>query len=252
MQEIQNAIKNFLEELEVLVEDYGETEVARALEQVMPGFRFLDNPLSSRIDQAQERHVSTGDHQEEESELFFEASRLRRGKRLLNKARDFITDKLGKSSPKAGKIGGGAAVGGAAGAAGSKVAGGAALGLGTWTGKIWDQDISIDDITTDKALNVKSDDLEDLLMKTYQSIEKMTQVITQTQQDLSKKLGDLDKSVDYLSTDEDDTPESVDVRQDLGLARKKTKTASKKEKEKEQKAKDLEKSRKQAPVATEV
>ena len=73
----------------------------------------------------------------------------------------------------------------------------------------------------------------------------MIQVMTQTQQELSKKLGDLDKSVDYLSTDGDETADTVNIRQDLGLSKKKTK----KEPEKEKKAKEMEKAKKREDPA---
>ena len=240
MMEVQTALKEFLREIEILIEEYGEDPVAAALEQLLTGFQFLDEPLAARIDSAQERHRSSGVHQEEGEEAMFEG-KVRRAKRLLDKTKEYITGKMSRGAGTTAKVGTGAG----AGAAGGRMLGGASLGLGAFVGKTWDQDVSIDDITTDKALNVRAEELEDLLTRNYQAIEKMTQVITQTQQELSKKLGDIDKSVDYLSTDEDETPETVDVRQDLGLSR----VGFKKDK-KEKKAKEIEQNRKQgAPTA---
>jgi hypothetical protein len=218
--EIEGIIKNFLEVLADLIERFGEDPVELALEELLPGFAFEVQPkISARL----------GD--EGETVGLQEAGKFKKGMGLLRKTKDWVVGKVGT-------VGAGAA-GLATGAAG-KLATGLAAGAATLATKSWDQDVNIDGVSTDDTLNVKSKPIEDLLAQNQEAIQKMIQVMTQTQQELSKKLGDLDKSVDYLSTDGDETADTANIRQDLGLSRQKTK----KEPEKEKKAKEMEKAKK--------
>lgn len=223
--EIEGTIKNFLEVLADLIERFGEAPVEQALEELLPGFSFEMQPRVSG---------SIGD---EGQAIELEEGAAKFG--LLRRAKNWIKSKLpGKKTAAAGT---GAGTGGVAGALGGGLSGAA----GALVGKQWDQDVNIDGVSTDDVLNVKSKTIEDLLAQNQEAIQKMIQVMTQTQQELSKKLGDLDKSVDYLSTDDDETADTVDIRQDLGLSKKKTK----KEPEKEKKAKEMEKAKKRQDPA---
>jgi hypothetical protein len=152
---------------------------------------------------------------------------------------------LPKRGGKAARTGAGTAGGGLAGLA----AGGAAGLGGAIIGKEWDQDVNIAAITTDDSLSVDpGPDLIKLLTQNSEAIDKLTQVLTQTQQELAKKLSDLDKSVDYMATGEDESVDQVDIRQDLGLSKRKSKKPA--EKDKEKKAKELEKGRQAAASPT--
>ena len=232
--EIEGIIKNFLEVLEKLIQRFGADPVAAALEELLPGFTFeLQPDVSGQIGDLEPVTLP-------ESKL---GRVTKGGKGLLRKTKDWISSKMTRS-PKTTAGAGGAAGGAAAGSTLGRIGGAIAAGGAAVVGKNWDQDVNIDDITTDKALNVKSKTIEDLLIKNQEAIQKMIQVMTQTQQELSKKLSDLDKSVDYMATGEDESPEAVDVRQDLGLSRIKPGKNKSSEKEKEKKAKEMEKARK--------
>jgi len=222
--EVEEIIKNFLEVLEELIEDYGVDPVAMALEQLLPGFEFeLQPSVAGRIGSEGEM-------------VSLEEGRGAAAMGLLRKAKNFITSKL----PSGKKAAAGGAAAGGAGAAG-KLGVGALGALGYYGHKSWNQDVNIDGVSTDDTLNVRSKEIEKVLIKNQELMQKLVQVMMQTQQELSKKLSDLDKSVDYMATGEDESPESVELRQDLGLSRvKKSKKKDKKEKE----AKDIEKAKK--------
>ena len=227
--EIEQALEDFIKEIELLVEQFGEEEVEEALSLLLPGFQeFSDDPAGdSQYRQDIENRMMDEGLGRLGSAVADKLSKW--GKKILPK-RGGKGGKAGRAATATGTGLGGLALGGAAG-----------LG-GAFIGKEWDQDVNIASITTDDSLNVDpGPDLIKLLTQNSEAIDNLTQVLTQTQQELAKKLSDLDKSVDYMASGEDETTDQVDIRQDLGLSKKKSKKPA--EKDKEKKAKELEKGR---------
>jgi len=75
------------------------------------------------------------------------------------------------------------------------LAGGAAGFLGDIAHKSWDQDVKIDAVNPDtEPLNVKSEALEELIAKTLEAIENLTQAMTDTKKDLGGRLGDINRN----------------------------------------------------------
>lgn len=225
--EIEQALEDFIKEIELLVEQFGEEEVEEALALLLPGFEEFSDESAGE----------TQYRQDIENRMMDEGLG-RFGTAVADKLSKWGKKILPKRGGKAARTGAGTAGGGLAGLA----AGGAAGLGGAIIGKEWDQDVNIAAITTDDSLSVDpGPDLIKLLTQNSEAIDKLTQVLTQTQQELAKKLSDLDKSVDYMATGEDESVDQVDIRQDLGLSKRKSKKPA--EKDKEKKAKELEKGR---------
>ena len=87
---------------------------------------------------------------------------------LLRKAKNFITSKL----PSGKKAAAGGAAAGGAGAAG-KLGVGALGALGYYGHKSWNQDVNIDGVSTDDTLNVRSKEIEKVLIKNQELMQKM-------------------------------------------------------------------------------
>ena len=156
--EIQKAVENFLLLIEDLIYEFGEPAVLSAFEQVLPGVVAADA-------------VTLPD------ELMLEQS-------ATPKPRG-----IGKIWAGLKKILG-------LGAGGAGVAGVGALGR-VATSDI-DQDVSIDDIQTDKSLNVTDKALQD----TNDALETMIRTLIQTQKEISSNLQGIDISIDDLITAE--------------------------------------------------
>jgi hypothetical protein len=232
--EIEQALEDFIKEIELLVEQFGEEEVEEALALLLPGFEEFSDESAGE----------TQYRQDIENRMMGEGLG-RFGTAVADKLSKWGKKILPKRGGKAARTGAGTAGGGLAGLA----AGGAAGLGGAIIGKEWDQDVNIAAITTDDSLSVDpGPDLIKLLTQNSEAIDKLTQVLTQTQQELAKKLSDLDKSVDYMATGEDESVDQVDIRQDLGLSKRKSKKPA--EKDKEKKAKELEKGRQAAASPT--
>jgi hypothetical protein len=232
--EIEQALEDFIKEIELLVEQFGEEEVEEALALLLPGFEEFSDESAGE----------TQYRQDIENRMMDEGLG-RFGTAVADKLSKWGKKILPKRGGKAARTGAGTAGGGLAGLA----AGGAAGLGGAIIGKEWDQDVNIAAITTDDSLSVDpGPDLIKLLTQNSEAIDKLTQVLTQTQQELAKKLSDLDKSVDYMATGEDESVDQVDIRQDLGLSKRKSKKPA--EKDKEKKAKELEKGRQAAASPT--
>jgi len=222
-----DAWNDFVEDIETLVEEYGEDPVYQAVEKLVEEDETLETKWQNR------------------------GMPIKEG--LTGKIGTKLVQWAHKLVPSADNIAGAAAKGGKKGRTAATLAtGGILSGIGgaaaAAVGKTWDQDVDIAAISTDDALNIKSPDIEKLLAQNFQAIEKMSQILTQTQQDLSKKLGDVDKSIDYMATGEDENVDQVSARQDLGLSKKKSKKAG--DKKLEKKAKDLASNKKAMNVSS--
>ena len=113
----------------------------------------------------------------------------------------------------------GTAVGGAAGGAASALgtAGAAALGGGAGGFFGSEQDVNIDDITTDKALNIKSKEMEKLLKTTNKAVQDMNKLLSQTQKMLLKSFDSMESSMDdMVAVQTGETSGQVDARQNMG------------------------------------
>lgn len=217
MDPVSSALESFLSQLDDLTAELGDDQVLSALEVMLPGF---DKDVYSP---------------REALETLMEESKSIEGK-TVKAVRDFLTDKGVSGATDKGtltKLGIGTGVGGVGGA------------LANLTGKEWDQDVNIANVTTDKALPVSSDSLEQALADTRDAIEKMNQTLTQTQQQLAGKLDSIDMSVDdTIAAETGETRSDIQTRQSYGLRRPETeKTTDKKELDKEK-----EKPKKQASV----
>ena len=279
MNAVEEAITNFLEQILELEEQYGADAVNSALEQALPGFDsetlektayddlvrdedegYLNENLGAlarggaalyRLGKGAAqwgagaarnawnwlRKASTEAGRKEladaRKKAAEEAARVAKAKGAAEAAGDL--------APVVGRIGpaGAIAAGGIAGAA-TNLAGDAASSV---VGKNWDQDVNIDDITTNKALNVKSDTIEDTLEKslkqTNKAIQNMTMILTQTQKMLSDRLEGLDDSVDdMISAETGESKLSVQNRQNQGIDPSKTRKDDKKQDKPEKQDKD--------------
>ena len=158
MNPLEEALQTFLNEVERLERIYGPESVLEALELLLPGFDLETTRQGQPLFEGRKVKAAT--------EV---------GKKVLGWAKEKIPGLATTAT---------------------------AYGVGTALGRVGtsglDQDINIDDIKTDKALNVKSEDLEDLLANTNKSLAVMSQILDQTKQLFSKKLDNLDVSVDDL------------------------------------------------------
>ena len=107
-------------------------------------------------------------------------------------------------------------------ATGGAVATGAATGagaglMGKYLGKHIDQDVNIADITTPKPMPVDYPDLEKLMSSTNDMLNNLQATLVQTQDMLTKKLSDLDLSVDTMTAATVGTsPEDIEASQKSG------------------------------------
>ena len=188
---IFEAIEEFLNQVQELADDKGEEAVKTAIEKLLPG--LLD--LSKGADQFE------GDSRDV---VINEA---------LPAAASAALPFLGKA---VGKIGKGLwsgikklfGFGAGAGATGAALAGFKGI----------DQDVNIADVTTKKPLPVDVPDLEKLISATNSTLLDLQKTISQTQDMLTKKLDDLDVSVDTVAaTATGVDPAAIDAAQDSGV-----------------------------------
>lgn len=279
MNAIEEAIETFLEQIVELEEEYGADAINSALAQTLPGFdpqtlqkTAYDDLVKDEDDGLLDENVVTGLarggaalYRLGAGAAKWGAGAARNAWNWLRKAsteagRKELGDARQKAAEEAAKVakakGAADAAGdlapvvgriGPAGIVGAGVAGGTAASLAgdaasSVVGKNWDQDVNIDDITTNKALNVKSDSIEDVLEKflkqTNKAIADMTMVLTQTQEMLSGRLEGLDDSVDdMVSAETGESKLAVQARQTQGIDPVKPAEKEKK-KEKAEKNKD--------------
>jgi hypothetical protein len=210
MNPVEEVLEKFFSQINDLTVELGDEQVLSALEVYLPGF---------------DKNISTPRGAVEP---------LMEKQRWWSRAAESVKDFFKKKGVPGGPGGPGQAAKGIP----------LGAGAGAFFGKEWDQDVNIDDITTDKALNVKSDSLEQMLIDTNDAIRKMTQVLSQTQQQLSGKLDSIDMSVDDSiaagSDDPHETAAQVQVRQQTGLKRPPTRKTDKKDSDKEKKSPEKE------------
>jgi hypothetical protein len=175
--EVEKILQEFIDTINDLMVAHGEDEVLAELEMLMP---FLESqgaqigplhevaPVAQATAQAVARNPGV----------------VKKGLDLVRKVpgAKWVEDKIRRHWPT-----------------GAVVAADAATDVAsTIGGKYIDQDVTITDIETDKPLNVKSTNLEDLLRATNDALEKMSQVLLQTQQQVTNKLDGVDASVDDM------------------------------------------------------
>jgi multidrug efflux pump subunit AcrB len=80
-------------------------------------------------------------------------------------------------------------------------------------------EVSIADITTEKPMNVNSDDLEKLLKDSNKAMRELINILKQTQGDLSSSLANIDTSIDdQIATSTGLTPGQVRAAQSAGTS----------------------------------
>jgi hypothetical protein len=179
--QMQKAIEEFFATLDNLTDEFGEAAVLSALELVVPSFDM--GPLEQN------------NLQENSRTTLLELSQEKKQKILA----------------ALGLTGAGGTVTG--------LVGGAVSGIADIATREIDQDISIDDITTDKALNVTDQAVQD----TNDALQTMIQILTQTQQQLSDKLDAIDVSVDdSIAAETGESADQVQTRQNARLTRPET------------------------------
>lgn len=189
---IFEAIEDFLNQIQELADDKGDEPVKEAIEKLLPGLLDLSKGAEQFQDDSRETIIN-------EALPAMAAAALP----FLGKA----VGKMGKS------LWGGIKklFGFGAGAAGT--------GLAMAGSKGWDQDVNIADITTKKPLPVDVPDLEKLISATNSTLLDLQKTISQTQDMLTKKLDDLDVSVDTVAaTATGADPAAIDAAQDAGAA----------------------------------
>jgi len=180
--EMQKAVDNFFLALDDFSYEFGEGAVLSTLELVLPNFDYDEGFLEQASLQEN-----------------FKTTLLERAP-ISNKNREKILKALGLTTLGA--------------------TGGTALALGglagEWASSKIDQDISIADITTDKALNVTDKAVQD----TNDALQTMIQTLIQTQRQISDKLDALDVSVDdSIAAETGESPDQVQARQSAYMTR---------------------------------
>jgi hypothetical protein len=226
--EIAAAIQTFLDDIQQLEYEYGSEAVGGALEILLPGFD-LDATRTS------------GDEIifDDEIEPLYEGRVLKAGSKLGEKVANWWKKLKNKMKPgleplpRGAEVGKGVAAGTGIGALGLGAAGLGTAGLSAAASAALEKKVDIVDISTDDALNVNSDDLEDLLSQTNKALENMTRALEQVRGVFSSRLDDLDTSVDdMIAVSTGETPTDVAVRQQGGAAARRPprKKTAKKEK----------------------
>lgn len=241
--EATQIFQKLVQDIDEAEEMYGEQAVAAALEQLLPGFDAAELEEMSKLAPLDEGLLPAI------KGIFNFAGRNSR--KVIDWVKGFTTKAGRKARAKARKeaakerarikaidpaTAGGVGVGGLA---ATEVGGSVLDTAGDIAGDIMtrkiDQDVTIDGITTDDALNVSSQKLEDLLARTNDALDKITQTMLDTQKALGVKLDNIDDNQDDLiAAETGETPGQVKSRQGVSgaPAAAKTKTSKKKEKDK--------------------
>ena len=212
--EVEKALEDFVLKINDLMIAHGEDEVLAELESLMPFLedQGVETPTLSE-------YVTQG------AKLGQAVAKPGIAAKALDAVRKvpgakWVEDKLKKWLVPAGLLG----------------ASTAADAATTVAGKYLDQDVSLTDIETDKTLNVRSASLEDMLKNANDSLEKMSQVLLQTQQQIANKLDGVDASVDdMVAAETGETSAQVQSRQQAGVARPTSKKAAAPKKKKAEK-----------------
>ena len=238
---IKEAFEEFLTAIEQAEEMYGEEAVLEVLEAELPDFdmdelkSFSEEEMLSEVAPA----LALGARA-----LPWLWGGLKAGGKGIAKGAGKVKQyfknlftKSGRAQRKAtkDKFAKGKGQGGAGGFLSGLAAGGADI-AGDVMMRNLDQDVAIDDIKTDKALNVRSETLEDLILRTNDAIEKMTQVMTDVQAVLGGKLEKIDTSIDdSIAAETGETTGQVKSRQGISGAGTAKPTKKKDDKEKKDK-----------------
>tara|TARA_R110002110_G_scaffold204938_2_gene416381 strand:- start:172 stop:969 length:798 start_codon:yes stop_codon:yes gene_type:complete len=221
-EDIKEAFEEFLTAIEQAEEMYGEEAVLAALESELPDFNMeeLESfPEEDMLSEAAPLIVAGAARA-----LPWLWGGLKAGGGAVAKGAGKVKNYFKNLFTKSGraqraatkdKFAKGQGKGGAGGFLSGLAAGGADI-AGDVMMRNLDQDVAIDDIKTDKALNVRSESLEDLIIRTNDAIEKMTQVMTDVQAVLGGKLEKIDTSIDdSIAAETGETTGQVKSRQGI-------------------------------------
>lgn len=229
--------QKLVQDIDDAEEEFGEEAVAMALETLLPGFD-IEELEGMEVQGVVEESIGTA-----LKGIFNFAGKNSR--RMINWVKGFTT-KSGRAArakarkeaakQKAKDAAGTAAAAGGVGAgtvAAAEVGGSVLDTAGDIAGDIMtrkiDQDVTIDGVTTDDALNVSSQKLEDLLMQTNDALSQITQTMLDTQKALGIKLDNIDDNQDDLiAAETGETPGQVKSRQGVSGATAAPKKPSKK------------------------
>jgi multidrug efflux pump subunit AcrB len=211
-------IQDFERELENLENKFGEEEIEWALSVLIPGFtaeaQLMDRQASLENTSLNEAPAAAAPAAATKGEKavsvlkWLKNASSKEGRVKLSKARAERRAQLRADlAAGAGGTGAGAKEGGAADAA-----------LGMLSGGGGDE-VSIADITTEKPMNVNSDDLEKLLKDSNKAMRELINILKQTQGDLSSSLANIDTSIDdQIATSTGLTPGQVRAAQSAGTS----------------------------------
>lgn len=232
MNEMEKALLKFLQGLDALEKEHGSPAVEDALKKLLPDFSpdNLDGVevmsegvlleyawLLNMARAAGPRILGAAAATGRSAQKFV--------KYLWKKAKGAPAGGAGKAAEKSsagGKvidIGTGFAGGAAAGAAGGAAATGAAAAAGGALSGVFsgDTDVNIDDISTDKALNIKSKELEKILKSTNKAVKDLNNIMRQTAKMLGTSFDSLETSVDdMVSAQTGESAAQVNARQGAG------------------------------------
>jgi len=197
--EIMKALEAFYDRLDALSNQYGEDKIVDAIDRKLPG---LFTTSGKRLGKVNER-IGTA------------AGVGRAAAGMATKPLQFIKKKLAKLL----------------GFGGAMAAGGLGSAVATAGSKGWDQDVDISDISTNKYLNVGGD----VLQQTNALLGQIAQLLGGGGE-LSKKLDDLDVSIDSATAAETGmSVAQVDAAQEAGVSLTKAPTKKPRKKTKEPK-----------------
>ena len=211
-QTVEEVVKNFLDEIDILVKEYGDSPVESALSRLLGPEFDMAQPIST---------FDFGDATVDKVQALEE--QVGASKNVVGRVAGWIKGikpKGGKTPGPPKGAGTGTAVG--AGAASSGItrglAGGAALGL---VGKSIDQEVDLADISTTDKLGItinrgSAPYLETLIGQTNVLIQQIIALLGQSQPTISKGLDAINLSIDdMIATKTGETPEDVQARQEL-------------------------------------
>lgn len=232
--------QKLVQDIDDAEEEFGEEAVARALETLLPGFDAAEleemskfAPLDESVKAALGAMFNFAGKNSRRMINWVKGFTTKSGRAARAKARKEAAKQRAKDA--ASELGPAAAAGGVgAGTIAAAEVGGSVLDTAgdiatdIMTRKI-DQDVTIDGITTDDALNVSSQKLEDLLMQTNDALSMITQTMLDTQKALGIKLDNIDDNQDDLiAAETGETAGQVKSRQGVSGAPAAPKKPSKK------------------------
>ena len=239
-EDLVRIVEDFLNDIGEAENLYGSEAVQEALESLLPGFNLADLENIGGSEDLMDLHESLG-----------LLTRLKTAAQAAGPIAQKVWGKLKQYFTPAGRKAAAKARADAAKKAAAGTAGTSGPGIGTAllggevidtagdlataaAGKNWDQEVDIARISTEDEMYVRNEKLEDLLIKTNDAIEKMTQTMIDTQKVLGVKLDNVDASVDDgIAAQTGETTGQVQSRQ--GAGGRATPKPPKKEKKKKDK-----------------